>query len=82
MFFACLDRLVAPNVGRAEEKRRVQLGRRLQELDDERAVEENVRAAEWTWEPWLFLGWPRHCELDDQDEKDEKDQEQEDEEGR
>lgn len=55
MLFACADRLVSANIRRAHENRRIQLGRRLQELEDERAIEENMRAAEWTWESWFFL---------------------------
>lgn len=55
MLFSCLGRLVAANICRAEEKRRVQLGRRLQELEDERAIEENMRAAERACESWFFL---------------------------
>ena len=55
MLFACADRPVSANIRRAHENRRIQLRRRLQELEDERAIEENMRAAEWTWESWFFL---------------------------
>lgn len=55
MLFACLGRLVSAYIRRAHEDRRIQLGRRLQELEDERAIEENMRAAEWIWESGFFL---------------------------